>query len=320
MNDSSERQGFFRRLRQKLNKPNSWLSYDLANLFKGRKIDEEILEELETRLLSADVGVQATGELLEALRKRVARKELADVDALLMALRSDIAAALAPCAKPLRINPANKPFVILVVGVNGSGKTTTIGKLARRFSDEKQRVLLAAGDTFRAAAIEQLGIWAERTGAGLVAQTAGSDPAAVMFDAIAAARARGADVVIADTAGRLQAQAHLMEELRKIKRVLQKADPTAPHEVLLVLDGNQGQNALAQAEQFHAAVGVTGLVITKLDGTARGGAVIAIARRMGLPIRYIGVGEGPEDFGEFDAEAFARALVDGSPGGHTAPP
>jgi fused signal recognition particle receptor len=320
MTDSSERQGFFRRLRQKLNKPNSWLSYDLAKLFKGRKIDEEILEELESRLLGADVGVQATGELLEALRKRVARKELADVDALLTALRGDIAAVLAPCAKPLRIDPANKPFVILVIGVNGSGKTTTIGKLARRCSDAKQRVLLAAGDTFRAAAIEQLGIWAERAGAGLIAQTAGSDPAAVMFDAIAAARARGADVVIADTAGRLQAQAHLMEELRKIKRVLQKADPTAPHEVLLVLDGNQGQNALAQAEQFHAAVGVTGLVITKLDGTARGGAVIAIARRMGLPIRYIGVGESLEDFGEFDAEAFARALVDGSPGGHTAPP
>lgn len=320
MTDSNERQGFFRRLRQKLNKPNSWLSYDLANLFKGRKIDEAILEELETRLLSADVGVQATGELLEALRKRVARQELADVDALLNSLRSDIAALLAPCAQPLRVNPAHKPFVILVVGVNGSGKTTTIGKLAHRFSDEKQRVVLAAGDTFRAAAIEQLGIWAERTGASLIAQTAGSDPAAVMFDAIAAARARGADVVIADTAGRLQAQAHLMEELRKVKRVLQKADPTAPHEVLLVLDGNQGQNAIAQAEQFHAAVGVTGLAITKLDGTARGGAVIAIARRMGLPIRYIGVGEGAEDFGEFDAEAFAKALVDGSPGGHTASP
>jgi fused signal recognition particle receptor len=318
MQSNSEKQGFFKRLRQKLNKPDSWLSYDLANLFKGRQIDEQILEELETRLLTADVGVTATGELLEGLRRKVARRELADVDALLNALRGDIAALLAPCAQPLQLDSAHKPYVILVVGVNGSGKTTTIGKLARRFADERRRVVLAAGDTFRAAAIEQLSIWAERTGATLIAQTAGSDPAAVMFDAVAAARARGADVVIADTAGRLQAQAHLMEELRKIKRVLQKADATAPHEVLLVLDGNQGQNALAQAEQFHAAVGVTGLVITKLDGTARGGAVLAIARRFGLPIRYIGIGEGPEDFGEFDAEAYARALVDGSAGGHTA--
>jgi fused signal recognition particle receptor len=320
MTETGERQGFFRRLRQKLNKPNSWLSYDLANVFRGRKIDEEILEELESRLLTADVGVQATGELLEGLRQKVARKELADVDALLTALRAAIATLLAPCAQPLQIDARHKPYVILVVGVNGSGKTTTIGKLARRFADEKRRVILAAGDTFRAAAIEQLGIWADRTGATLIAQAAGSDPAAVMFDAIAAARARGAEVVIADTAGRLQAQAHLMEELRKIKRVLQKAEPTAPHEVLLVLDGNQGQNVLAQAEQFHAAVGVTGLVITKLDGTAKGGAVVAIARRFGLPIRYLGIGEGPDDFGEFDADAFARALVDGSAGGHTAPP
>ena len=250
----------------------------------------------------------------------MARKELADVEALLTALRADIAALLAPCAKPLQIDTQHKPYVILVVGVNGSGKTTTIGKLARRFHEEKRRVILAAGDTFRAAAIEQLSIWAERTGATLIAQAAGSDPAAVMFDAVAAARARNADVVIADTAGRLQAQTHLMDELRKIKRVLQKAEPSAPHEVLLVLDGNQGQNALAQAEQFHAAVGVTGLVITKLDGTAKGGAVLAIARRFALPIRYLGIGEGPEDFGEFDADEFAGALVDGSAGGHTAPP
>jgi fused signal recognition particle receptor len=199
-----------------------------------------------------------------------------------------------------------------VVGVNGSGKTTTIGKLAHRLAGEGRRVVLAAGDTFRAAAIEQLGVWGERSGCEVVAQQAGADPAAVAFDALAAARSRGADVLIADTAGRLQAQSHLMEELKKIKRVLARAEPTAPHEVLLVLDANQGQNALAQATQFHEAVGVTGLVLTKLDGTARGGIVLAIARRLGLPIRYIGIGEQAADFGEFDARAFARALVDGT--------
>jgi fused signal recognition particle receptor len=218
---------------------------------------------------------------------------------------------LAPVAKPLIIDRSAKPFTILVVGVNGSGKTTTIGKLAHRLGNEGLRVVLAAGDTFRAAAVEQIGIWAERTGAELVAQQTGADPAAVAFDALSAARSRGADVLIADTAGRLQAQAHLMEELRKVRRVLGKADPSAPHEVLLVLDANQGQNALSQAVQFHEAVGVTGLVLTKLDGTAKGGIVLAIARRLGLPIRFIGIGESAEDFGEFDAAAFAAALVDG---------
>ncbi len=309
--------GFLKRLRAKLNRPNTWLSYDLGTLFRGRKIDAAILEELESRLLGADVGVQVTGELLEGLRLRVARNELADVEALIAALRDAITAVLTPVAKPLVIDAAARPFVILVVGVNGSGKTTTIGKLARRCADDGQRVMLAAGDTFRAAAIEQLGIWAQRTGAEIVAQQAGADPAAVAFDALSAARSRGFDVLIADTAGRLQAQTHLMEELKKIKRVLARVEPAAPHEVLLVLDANQGQNALSQALQFHAAVGVTGLVLTKLDGTAKGGIVLAIARRLNLPIRYIGIGEQAEDFGEFDAAAFARALVEGAGSGDT---
>ena len=304
--------GFLQRLRDRLTPKSGSIGANLARLFGARRIDAQALEELETRLLAADVGVEVTGELLEGLRKRVARNQLSDVDALLAALRDDITALLAPVAKPLLVDRTQKPFAILVVGVNGSGKTTTIGKLAQRFGRDGLRVVLAAGDTFRAAAVEQIGIWAERTGAELVAQATGADPAAVAFDALSAARSRGADVLIADTAGRLQAQAHLMEELRKVRRVLGKAAPGAPHEVLLVLDANQGQNALVQAKMFHEAVGVTGLVLTKLDGTARGGIVLAIARQLGLPIRFIGIGEGADDFGEFDAAAFARALVDGS--------
>jgi fused signal recognition particle receptor len=317
--ESAGKLGFLRRLRAKLNRPNSWLSYDLGNLFRGRQIDAAALEELETRLLSADVGVEVTETILADLRRRVSRQELGDVEALLAALRAQIVAILEPVAKPLRIDAAGvRPFTILVVGVNGSGKTTTIGKLAKRFREEGRRVVLAAGDTFRAAATEQLAVWAQRSGAELVSQAAGADPGAVAFDAITAAKSRGADVLIADTAGRLHSQSHLMEELKKVRRVLARVEPTAPHEVLLVLDANQGQNALAQAVQFHEAVGVTGLVLTKLDGTAKGGIVLAIARRLGLPIRYIGIGEGADDFGEFDAQAFARALVDGSSAGDTA--
>ena len=308
---SESKPGFFQRLKDRLTRPGGGIGSGLARLFGARRIDESILEELETRLLAADVGVQVTEELLEGLRKRVARQQLGDVDALLAALRSDITALLAPVAKPLVIDPGVKPYTILVVGVNGSGKTTTIGKLAHRYRNSGFKVTLAAGDTFRAAAVEQIGVWAERTGAELIAQQAGADPAAVAFDAFAAARSRGADILIADTAGRLQARSHLMEELRKVRRVLGKADPSAPQEVLLVLDANQGQNALSQALQFHEAVGVTGLVLTKLDGTAKGGIVLAIARRLNLPIRFIGVGEGAEDFGEFDAAAFAAALVEG---------
>ena len=308
---ADERPGFLGRLRNRLNRGNSWLTYDLTNLVRGRRIDASILEELETRLISADVGVEATERILEDLRRRVARQELADVEALIAALRQSIAEILRPCARPLVIDAGQRPFVILVVGVNGSGKTTTIGKLARRCADEGKSVLLAAGDTFRAAAVEQLKVWAERSGAAFAAQATGADPGAVVFDALQAARARGSDVMLADTAGRLHSQSHLMEELKKVKRVLQRVDPSAPHEVLLVLDANQGQNALAQARQFGEAVGVTGLVLTKLDGTARGGIVIAIAQQLKIPIRYIGVGEASEDFGEFDADAFAAALVEG---------
>lgn len=303
--------GFFARLKDRLIKPQGGLASGFARLFGARKIDAEILEELETRLLQADVGVTVTSELLEGLRKRIARHQLDDVEALRQALREDITALLQPVAKPLVIDRGHKPYTILVVGVNGSGKTTSIGKLATRYTRDGLKVMLAAGDTFRAAAVEQIGIWADRSGAELIAQQSGADPAAVAFDALNAARSRGVDVLIADTAGRLQAQAHLMEELRKVRRVLGKVDPTAPHEVLLVLDANQGQNALAQAKQFHDAVGVTGLVLTKLDGTAKGGIVLAIAKQLGLPIRFIGIGEGADDFGEFDAAAFAAALIDG---------
>lgn len=312
---NDEKPGFFRRLRARLNRGDSWLTTDLADLVRGREIDAAILEELETRLITADVGLEATTRILDDLRKRVARKELTDVNALIAALRESITRILAPCAVPLVIDPARHPFVILVVGVNGSGKTTTIGKLARRCADEGHSVLLAAADTFRAAAIEQLKVWADRSGSAFAAQGAGADPGAVVFDALQSARARGTDVLLADTAGRLHSQSHLMEELKKVKRVLQRVDASAPHEVLLVLDANQGQNALAQAQQFREAVGVTGLVLTKLDGSARGGIVIAIAQQLKIPIRYIGVGEAAEDFGEFDAAAFAAALVEGAHGG-----
>jgi fused signal recognition particle receptor len=303
--------GLFQRLRAAFSRGGETLGAGLGAILGGRKIDAAALEELETRLLQADCGMAVTDELIEGLRKRVARQQLGDVDALLAALREDITALLTPVAQPLVIDRAHKPYTILVVGVNGSGKTTTIGKLAQRFGAEGLKVVLAAGDTFRAAAVEQIEIWATRTGAQLVSQAAGADPAAVAFDAVQAAKSRGADVLIADTAGRLQAQAQLMDELRKVRRVMTKADPAAPHEVLLVLDATQGQNALAQAQQFHAAVGVTGLVLTKLDGTARGGIVLAIARQLKLPIRYIGLGEQAGDFAEFDPAAFARALVDG---------
>jgi fused signal recognition particle receptor len=310
--EEQEKQGFFTRLRARLNRGDSFLTRDITELFRGRQIDAEALEELETRLLTADAGVDATEHILAGLQKRVARKELADVDALVVALRNSVAEILAPCAKPLVIDESKRPFVILVVGVNGSGKTTSIGKLARKLADDGRSVMLAAGDTFRAAAIEQLDVWAKRSGAAFAAQQAGADPGAVVFDALQSARAQKTDVLLADTAGRLHSQPHLMEELKKVRRVIQRVDPTAPHEVLLVLDANQGQNALSQAIQFHEAVGVTGLVLTELDGTAKGGIVLAIARKLGIPIRFIGVGEQPEDFGEFDAQAFASALVEGA--------
>ena len=299
--------GFLSRLRKRLNAGAGWL----GQLVPGRRIDTDTLDELETRLLTADVGVEATDAILHDLRKRVARNELADLDALLAALVQSIGELLAPVEKPLSVDPVRKPFVILVVGVNGSGKTTSIGKLAHRLKGEGRSIMLAAADTFRAAAIEQLTAWAERNGVPVIAQQSGADPAAVVFDAMQAARARKVDVLIADTAGRLHNQAHLMEELKKVKRVMQRQDASAPHEVLLVLDAGTGQNALAQAAQFHEALGVTGIALTKLDGSAKGGIVVAIAKRLALPIRFIGVGEQLDDFGVFEARAFADALVRG---------
>ena len=301
--------GLFGRLRQRLNAKASSLARELGDWLPGRRIDADLLAELELRLLTADVGIAATERILDDLRRRVARKELTDFEALLAALRHSITQLLTPVARPLVIGPEHRPFATLVVGVNGSGKTTSIGKLARRLQDRGLSVMLAAGDTFRAAAVEQLQVWGERNSVPVISQAAGADPAAVIFDAFAAARARGVDVLIADTAGRLQNQSHLMDELKKIKRVLARQDPSAPHEVLLVLDASQGQNALAQARVFHAALGVTGLVLTKLDGTAKGGIVIAIATELGIPLRFVGVGEAITDFGEFEVEDFVDALL-----------
>lgn len=312
MADSDEPKGFLSRLKARLNRGSASLARDLRGLLRGRKIDAAVLEDLEARLLMADVGVEATSDILADLNRRVARHELDDVDALVNALRERLVELLAPCERPLSVDGPTKPFVVLIVGVNGSGKTTSIGKLAQRLLGERRSVMLAAGDTFRAAAVEQLSVWAERTGALFSAQQTGADPGAVIFDAVKSAQARRVDVVLADTAGRLHSQTHLMDELKKVKRVIQRVEPSAPHEVLLVLDANQGQNALAQAQQFHAALGVTGLVLTKLDGTARGGIVVAIARQLGIPIRFIGVGERAEDFGVFNARAFASALVEGA--------
>jgi fused signal recognition particle receptor len=293
----------------------SGFARSIGGLFsRNPRLDEDLLEEIETALLTADVGVTASTQLVESLRKRMKSREFADANALLVALRADLIAMLLPVAIPLRIDDGVKPFVVLTVGVNGVGKTTTIGKLARRFRDENRSLMLAAGDTFRAAAVAQLQAWGERNDVPVVAQGQnalgkGGDAASVAFDALQAAKARGTEVLIADTAGRLHTQQGLMAELGKIKRVLQKLDAAAPHEVLMVIDGTTGQNALSQLRQFHAAVGVTGLVVTKLDGTAKGGVVFALAREFGIPIRYAGIGEGLEDLRVFDAEAFVDALL-----------
>ncbi len=312
---TSEEGGFFSRLRARLNRGDSWLTRDLRELMPGGRIDEHTLEELETRLLMADVGVDTTARVLEGLAGRVRRAELTDLAALHTALKTRIVEILAPVEVPLMIPAAPRPFVVLVVGVNGAGKTTTIGKLANRLREQDLKVLLAAGDTFRAAAVEQLKVWGERNAVPVIAQGTGADPAAVIFDALTAAKARGTDVVLADTAGRLHNQADLMNELRKVRRVAGRIDPAAPHETLLVLDASQGQNALTQARMFHEAIGVTGLVITKLDGTAKGGILLAIAAELGIPIRYIGIGEAREDMQPFEADAFAEALLGSAPAG-----
>jgi fused signal recognition particle receptor len=313
--DPAEKPGLFKRLREKLNRGDSWLTYDLANLLPGGRIDDSVLDELETRLITADVGVETTSRILEGLRKKVARKELANLDALIGALRGSILEILRPSEQPLTIGRSTTTYAILVVGVNGAGKTTTIGKLARHLQAEGMKVMLAAGDTFRAAAVEQLQIWGQRNSVQVIAQATGADPAAVVFDALQAARARGIDVLLADTAGRLHTQSNLMDELKKVKRVMSRVDPDAPHEVLLVLDASQGQNALQQARLFNEALGVTGIVLTKLDGTAKGGIVLAIASELRLPIRFIGIGESAEDFAPFEAEAFVDALLKREPHG-----
>ena len=302
-------ESLFRRLRARLNKGDSWLTYDLAKLAPGGKIDEDVLEELEAELVMADVGVTVATQIVEGLQKRLARRELRDVAALRQGLNHSMTEILLPVERELRIDPDCAPFVILMVGVNGSGKTTTIGKLARRLKDEGHSVMLAAGDTFRAAAIEQLQVWGERNGVPVIAQQSGADPAAVVFDAYESARSRGIDVLLADTAGRLQNQQGLMDELSKVKRVLAKHDPDAPHEVLLVLDASQGQNTLVQAEKFHEALGLTGIAVTKLDGTAKGGILLAIAGKLGVPVRFIGIGEGVEDMQPFQAQAYVDALL-----------
>ncbi len=292
----------------------SLLARSLGGLFSGNpRLDDDLLDELETALISADVGVAATTELLTGLRKRMKAREFADASALHDALRTALLAILAPIAKPLVIDPNKKPFVILTVGVNGVGKTTTIGKLARRFQQDGHTLMLAAGDTFRAAAVEQLKVWGERNNVVVIAQGQNADAASVAFDALQAAKSRGFDMLIADTAGRLHTQAGLMAELGKIRRVLAKLDADAPQEVLMVIDGATGQNALSQLRAFHEAVSVTGLVVTKLDGSAKGGVLFALAREFGIPIRFIGLGEKLEDLRVFDPEAFVDALLPAAP-------
>jgi len=311
-NDSSEPKPskLLARLKNRLGRTRRNLVAGLSDLFLGKKvIDGEILEELETRLLMADVGVEATGVIIGSLAERVSRKQLVDVDALLRALREEMLGILEPCSQPLHISPGQQPCVILIVGVNGVGKTTTIGKLAKHLQAEGKSVMLAAGDTFRAAAVEQLQIWGERNRIPVIAQQSGADSASVIYDAVQAARARQIDVLIADTAGRLHTQTNLMEELKKIKRVIAKVDATAPHEIMLIVDAGTGQNALAQALQFHEAVGLTGITLTKLDGTAKGGIIFCIAKHLGVPIRFIGVGEDIEDLRVFRAEEFIAALL-----------
>jgi len=301
--------GFFARLKQGLSKTSASIGEGMASLFLGKKIiDDELLEDIETRLLTADVGVEATSVIIQRLTQKVARKELADADALYKSLQAELAAMLKPVEQPLKITSQSKPFVILVVGVNGAGKTTTIGKLAKKLQLEGKKVMLAAGDTFRAAAVEQLQVWGERNKIPVIAQHTGADSASVIFDAVQAAKARGIDVLIADTAGRLHTKDNLMEELKKVRRVISKLDADAPHEVLLVLDAGTGQNAISQAKQFHQTVELTGLALTKLDGTAKGGVIFALAKQFGLPIRYIGVGEGIDDLRTFEAEPFVQAL------------
>jgi fused signal recognition particle receptor len=303
--------GVLSRLRSGLNRTSEQLAAGVGTLLLGRKeIDATLLEDLESELLMADVGMEATLEIVARLTDQVSRKQLTDPVALYAALQRELTGLLQGCEQPLQVDSGPHPYVILMVGVNGVGKTTTIGKLARRFQQEGKSVMLAAGDTFRAAAVEQLQAWGERNKVPVIAQHSGADSASVIYDAVEAARARSIDVLIADTAGRLHNKDNLMEELKKVVRVMAKLDASAPHEVMLVLDAGTGQNALAQAQHFREAVGVTGLTLTKMDGTAKGGIIFAIAKKLGLPIRFIGVGESAEDLRPFVAADFVEAIFD----------
>ena len=306
-----EKKGFFSRIKSGLSRTKANLTEQLGNLFLGAKeIDDDLLEEIETLLLMADVGVEATTDIIQRLTDKVQRKQLGDAQALQAALQQELRDLLQTVEQPLEVKTNEGPYVILMVGVNGVGKTTTIGKLVKRFQDEGKSVMLAAGDTFRAAAVEQLQVWGERNDVPVVAQHTGADSASVIFDAVQSAQAKGIDVLIADTAGRLQNKDNLMQELEKVVRVMQKLAPQAPHEVMLVLDAGTGQNAISQAKHFKEAVGVTGITLTKLDGTAKGGVIFAIAKQFGLPIRFIGVGEKIDDLRPFEADEFVRALFE----------
>jgi fused signal recognition particle receptor len=307
--------GMFTKLKSGLSRTSSGFSQGLGNLFLGEKeIDDDLMDDIETQLLVADVGVEATRTIINNLTGKIERKELANAKALYTSLQQELLELLIISEQPLQIIAEKQPYVILVVGVNGVGKTTTIGKLAKRLQSEGKSVMLAAGDTFRAAAVEQLQVWGERNDVPVIAQHTGADSASVIFDSLQAAKSRGVDVLIADTAGRLHNKDNLMEELKKVVRVMGKLDDSAPHEVLLVLDGGTGQNALSQAQSFQSAVGVTGIALTKLDGTAKGGIIFAIARQLGLPIRYIGVGEQIDDLRPFVATDFIKALFADSHG------
>ncbi|MBP2837125.1 signal recognition particle-docking protein FtsY [Dickeya parazeae] len=301
------KEGFFARLKRSLIKTRQNLGSGFVGLFRGKKIDDDLFDELEEQLLIADVGVETTRKIIARLTEHASRKQLKDAEALIALLKSEMSDILAKVDVPLAID-SKTPFVILMVGVNGVGKTTTIGKLARQYQAQGKSVMLAAGDTFRAAAVEQLQVWGQRNNVPVVAQHTGADSASVIFDALQAAKARGVDVLIADTAGRLQNKSHLMEELKKIVRVMKKLDEDAPHEVMLTLDASTGQNAVSQAKLFNEAVGLSGITLTKLDGTAKGGVIFAIADQFGIPIRYIGVGESIDDLRPFKADDFIEAL------------
>lgn len=307
--EPDERGGFIQRLRARLNKGKSWLNFDLGNLAPGGKIDQDVLDELEAQLVIADVGVDTAAAIIGSLQKRLARKELKDMHALNEGFRRTLTGILESVQQPLVIPRSDTPFVILVVGVNGAGKTTTIGKLAQRLKNQGYTLMLAAGDTFRAAAVEQLQAWGELNDVPVIAQQAGADPAAVVFDAYESARSRKVDVLFADTAGRLQNHKGLMDELAKIKRVLSRRDLQAPQEIMLVLDASQGQNALAQAQKFHETLGLTGITVTKLDGSARGGILLSIAGKLGVPVRFIGIGEAAGDLQPFRAAEYVAALL-----------